>query len=150
MPRAEKNKGKAARKAGGRPFAKGVSGNPAGRPKGALNRSSRVAALLFENESQEIARKAVALAKAGDMQAIRLILERLIPVARERSIEVEMPTVTTATDLPAAVSRLLALVAAGEITPSEGTKLAELLGAWRSALELTEFEARLAALEGLR
>lgn len=150
MPRAEKNRAKAARKARGRPFAKGVSGNPAGRPKGVLNRSSRVAALLFENESQEIARKAVALAKAGDMQAIRLILERLIPVARERSIEVEMPTLTTATDLPAAVSRLLALVASGEITPSEGTKLAELLGAWRAAFELTEFEARLAALEGLR
>lgn len=131
----------------GRPFAPGVSGNPRGKPIGAINATSRAALALLEGEAQAIGRKAVNMALAGDVQAIRLILERLVPVCRERSIEVELPAVTTATDLPAAVSRLLALVAAGDLTPTEGERLAGLLGAWREAVELAELEARIAALE---
>lgn len=134
-------------KARGRPFAKGESGNPAGRPIGSLNASSRVAAALFAGEAGAISRKAVEMAKAGDVQAIRLILERLVPPVRERALAVTLPTLTSARDLPAAVSRLLELVADGELTPTEGERLAGLLGAWREAVELAELEARIAALE---
>lgn len=129
-------------------FKPGASGNPAGKPRGAQNVTTRVATALLAGEAEALARKVIDLALAGDVVALRVCIERLIPVARERSIEVEMPTLTTASDLPAAVSRLLALVAAGEITPTEGERLAGLLGAWRSAVELTELENRIAALEG--
>jgi hypothetical protein len=131
----------------GRPFAKGESGNPSGRPVGSLNASSRAAAALFEGEAEAIGRKAVELAKAGDVQAIRLILERLVPPMRERALAIDLPKLTSAQELPAAVSRLLALVAEGAITPTEGERLAALLGAWREAVELAEFEERISALE---
>lgn len=129
-------------------FAPGVSGNPAGRPKGALNRSSRVALALLEGEAEGLARKAVELALSGDSTALRICIERLIPVARERSVELELPALKSATDLPAAVSRILGAVAEGEITPTEGERLAGLLGAWRESLEFAELESRIAALEG--
>lgn len=132
----------------GRPFAKGVSGNPTGRPIGALNRSSRVAAALFEGEAEAIGRKAVALALGGDVQAIRLILERLLPPAKERPVTVYLPELATVADLPGMVAKLLALVAAGELLPGEAEKLAGLLGAWRESVELVELESRIAALEG--
>jgi Family of unknown function (DUF5681) len=40
-----------AKRARGRPFAKGQSGNPGGRPRGAINRSTRAAQLLLDGEA---------------------------------------------------------------------------------------------------
>lgn len=131
-------------------FLPGTIPNPNGRPKGSLNESSRVALSLLTGEAEAISRKAVDLALAGDVQALRLVLERLIPPARERALSVELPALKSATDLPAAVSRILGAVAEGEITPTEGERLAGLLGAWRESLEFAELEARIAALEGRR
>ncbi|MGB8857208.1 MAG: hypothetical protein WCC58_11130, partial [Burkholderiales bacterium] len=61
-----------------------------------------------------------------------------------------LPKLTAAKELPATVSRLLELVAEGELTPTEGERLAGLLGAWREAVELSELEERIAALEEAR
>lgn len=105
---------------------------------------------LLEGASEGLARKVIELALAGDTTALRVCIERLVPVARERSVEVHLPALKSATDLPAAVSRILGAVAEGEITPTEGERLAGLLGAWRESLEFAQLEARIAALEGKR
>ena len=131
-------------------FLPGTVPNPNGRPKGSLGHSTRVAMALLDGEAEGLARKVVALALAGDSTALRICIERLIPVARERSVEVELPALKSATDLPAAVSRILGAVAEGEITPTEGERLAGLLGAWRESLEFADLEARIVALEGKR
>jgi len=131
----------------GRPFAKGRSGNPSGRPVGALNRSSRVAAALFEGEADAIGRKAIELAKAGDVQAIRLILERLVPPARERALRFDLPAVKAGSDLPVALAAVVAAVASGELLPGEAEKICGLLTAWGSAFEVAALEDRIAALE---
>ena len=60
-------------------FKPGQSGNPKGRPKGALNKTTRAAMVLLENEAEDLTRKLVELAKGGDITALRLCLERLIP-----------------------------------------------------------------------
>ncbi len=49
----------------GRPFVKGQSGNPAGRPRGSVNRGTRAAAVLLDGEAENLARKAVELALDG-------------------------------------------------------------------------------------
>jgi hypothetical protein len=60
-------------------FPKGVSGNPTGRPKGTRNRATRLAESLLDGEARALARKAVELALGGDVTALKLCLERLIP-----------------------------------------------------------------------
>ena len=67
-----------AKRVRGRPFAKGQSGNPGGRPRGAMNRSTRAAQLLLDGEATALSRKAVELALAGDPTGLRLCLDRTV------------------------------------------------------------------------
>ena len=73
----------------GRPFEKGRSGNPAGRPRGNRNRSTLAAQLLLQGEAEALTRKAVELAPSGDPTALRLCLDRLIAPHRERLVPLE-------------------------------------------------------------
>ena len=67
-------------------------GNP-GKAKGTRWRQSRAAEQLLEGECEELTRKAIELAKAGDTTALRLCLERLVPVRKDRTIEFDLPAV---------------------------------------------------------
>lgn len=64
-------------------FAVGKSGNPAGRPRGSRNATTLAAVALLDGEAERLTRAAIELALAGDIAALRLCLERLIPVRRE-------------------------------------------------------------------
>ena len=52
-------------------FQPGKSGNPAGKPAGARNKTTLAVEALLEGEAEGLTRKAIELAKAGDMQALR-------------------------------------------------------------------------------
>jgi hypothetical protein len=128
-------------------FKPGKSGNPKGRPKGALNQTTRAAQELLDGEAQALTRKMVELAQAGNMAALKLCLERLLPKRKDRPIILKLPKVEAVGDIPKALGALLEAVAQGEITPGEGQSLAAMLEAYRKGLELTDLEARLTALE---
>lgn len=131
----------------GRPFPKGTSGNPAGKPKGTRHKATQAALTLLEGEGEALTRKAVELALAGDTTALRLCLERLIPPRKERHVSVELPSVSTVADLGQVTSALLEAAGQGVITPGEAQALGSLVEAHRKALELGEIERRIAALE---
>src|SRR5499433_4449157 len=76
-------------------FQKGQSGNPAGRPRGSRNKTTVLMQNLLEGEAEEIARKAIEMAKAGDMAAIRVCMDRLAPARRGAAISCELPPVET-------------------------------------------------------
>lgn len=135
------------RKQDGR-FQPGQSGNPNGKPKGARHRATRMAEALIEGEAEEIVRKAVELAKAGDGPVLRAVLERIAPARKDAPISFELPPIDTAADAKAASSAVIAAVAAGDITPGEGSAVMALLVSHKMIVEATDFEARLAALEG--
>ena len=134
------------RKQDGR-FRKGMSGHPEGRPRGARNRATRLAEALLEDEAVALVRQAIDLAKAGDMAAIRLCLERLIPRRVERPIEFALPPVTDAKDGVVALSRIMEGVGRGELTASEASSLVSLVEASLKAIEVLDLNERLAALE---
>ena len=125
----------------------GESGNPRGRKPGTRNKATALAAALLEGEAEALTRTAIRLALAGDPVALRLALERLIPPARERPVEVGIASPKSPRELPAVVAAIFERVAAGELLPDEGRKLAELLGSWREAVELSDLSERIKALE---
>lgn len=132
----------------GRQFEDGQSGNPAGRPKGARNRTTLLMQELLEGEAERITRKAVELALEGDTVAIRLCLERLVPVRKDRHVQFALPRIETAADIPKATAALLEAVASGEITPSESADIGRAVDAHLKAIETHEFAERLARLDG--
>ena len=108
-------------------FLPGKSGNPKGRPKGSRNKATLAAATLLEGEAEEITRTCVALAKAGDMTAMRLCLERILPPQRSRPIELKLPKIETAADLSAAFALVLGAAAAGDLTLEEASTVTGIL-----------------------
>lgn len=125
----------------------GQSGNPAGRPKGALNATTRVVQALLDGDAEEIVRKAIEMAKSGDGPVLRAVLERIAPARKDNPVAIELPAVETAADAKRASAAVLASVAAGDITPGEGQAVMALLTAHRAIVETEDLEARIAALE---
>ena len=102
---------------------------------------------IMEGDALEIVAAVLAQAKAGDLTAARLILDRVAPVPRDRRVSLELPATNTAAGIAQAQASVIASVAAGELRPSEGAALADLLELRRRSVESAEFETRLAALE---
>lgn len=127
----------------GRPF---EPGNP-GKPRGARHKVTRAVEALLEGEAEEITRKAIEAAKAGDMVAVRLVLDRIAPPPRERTVEFQMPHIDGAADLPEAVLSMLTAVAAGELTPAEAAQLVGVLEHYRRQAETADLASRISALE---
>jgi len=131
---------------GGR-FRKGVSGNPAGKPKGARHKATLAAEALLDGDSEKLTRKAITMALKGDPTAMRLCLERILPPRRDRPVRFQMPNMTTPNDIASAVGAVARAMGRGELTPEEATSVVAVLEIRRKALELVEIEARLLALE---
>jgi len=126
----------------GRPFRKGRSGNPAGKPKGARHRATLVAEVLLDGEAEKLTRKAVEMALAGDVIALRLCLDRILPPRRERLAIFPMPPMGSAVDAPTAVAAILAAIAAGALSVGEATELAKLVETFVRCIEAAKDAAR--------
>ena len=85
---------------------KGQSGNPAGMPKGTRHRATMLAEKLMEDDAENIVRAVVSAAKAGDPTAMRLCVERLVPLRKGRPVVFDLPPVKTAADIAGAVGGL--------------------------------------------
>jgi hypothetical protein len=127
----------------GRPFEKG---NP-GRPRGARHRATLAAETLLDGEAEALTRKAIEKAKEGDTVALRLCLERILPPRKERPIRLALPALMSATDATNALARVAEKVAEGELTPDEGAGVNVVINHYLKAVEITDIERRLKALE---
>jgi hypothetical protein len=131
----------------GRPFEKGQSGNPAGRPPGTRHKVTLAAEALLDGESEALTRKAIDLALTGDTTALRLCLERILPPRKSRRVAFDLPKIEKAEDLLAALSAVVTSMAAGELGADEAALIASVLEAKRKTIETVDLERRLAALE---
>jgi hypothetical protein len=50
---------------------------------------------LLDGEGEELTRKAIELAKEGDLTALRLCLERICPPRKSRPIAIDLPDAST-------------------------------------------------------
>ena len=129
------------------PFQKGQSGNPAGRPRGSRNKAAIALQELLERDAESIARTVTQLAKHGNIAAIRMCMERLLPPCRHEPVTFDLPALDTAADAVAAASAIVAAVASGDLTASEAADLAKVVDLHVLAQASAAFEERLARLE---
>ncbi len=128
-------------------FAKGNSANPAGKPKGARHRATRLAEELIDGQVEELVQKAVAMALGGDASTMRALLDRLVAPRKDRGVTIELPKIEKASDLIAASAAILGAVASGELTPAEASAMSATIGNVAKAIEVAEIEERLRKIE---
>ena len=122
----------------------GQTGNPKGRPPG-QSEITRLRASLA-GDVPDILAGLVMAAKAGDVQAARLILERILPPVKaiEQAVELQLPADGT---LTAKASAVLSAAAAGDLAPGQAAQLIAALGTLAKIHEVDELAARITALE---
>ena len=127
----------------GRPFG---PGNP-GRPRGAKNKTTLAVELLLDGEAEALTRKAIELAKAGDTTALRLCLDRIVPLRKDRPVAFDLPILEHAGDAVKASAAIAKAVADGDLTPMEAAELSKVVDAYARAIETTELATRIVRLE---
>jgi hypothetical protein len=104
--------------------------------------------------AEEITRVIVKDAVRGRPTALKQCLGHFVPRARERTLALDLPAVTTVEEAARAAGQLTALIGAGTLTPGEGKAIASVIEAQRCTLDLRDHSRRLTevehALEALR
>lgn len=106
-------------------YQKGISGNPSGRPKGALNKRTQLTQLM-ETHAEALVSKAIELALSGDTIALRLCIERLIPKMTDKATTVVLPDLG-AIETTKIIPQLLKSLAGQALTMSEIKGLIDIL-----------------------
>jgi hypothetical protein len=120
----------------------GQSGNPAGRPK-----DKTPATLLrksIADDMPEIVKTLVDLAKGGDVQAAKVLLDRICPPLRPQALPVNIPTGAT---LPETGGNVIDATLSGSIAPDIGSMLIKALAEQGKLIELQEMAERLERIE---
>jgi hypothetical protein len=114
----------------GRPFSEGNSG----RRPGSKNKTTVVAEALLQGEETELVRKAIEIAKGGDTQMLKFLLDRILP--KERRIRIDLPRLDYAHNAIDAFAEIVDAVTKGDLLPSEGAALGTLVRDFTHALGL--------------
>lgn len=105
---------------------------------------------LMESQTEAVVQTVIDAALTGDMQACRLIVERLLPPVKERALDadaIKLPATVDATTAAQVFSEVFRAVAGGRIVPGEGKTLVELLNLYLSAHEYQQLAERIDELE---
>jgi len=131
----------------GRNTAGHFSAGNSGRPRGSRNKATLAIEGLLEGQAEALTQTAIKKALEGDSIALRLCMDRIAPPPKDAVVKFSMPTMSNALDAAEAAGSVLRAVSEGELTPTEATRVMDLIDSYRRTLELTEIEERLLALE---
>jgi hypothetical protein len=125
-------------------FTKGLSGNPAGRPRGIKDKRHRFNEAI-ESMIPQVLDSVFQKAITGDMTAAKMLLDRTLPTKRPEQervqISIKENTASNARDV-------LRSVFDGEVSPDVGASLlSAITGVWK-AVEMEDLAQRVEALEG--
>lgn len=133
------------RGANGRWLAGGPSANPAGRPKGIIDKRQRLQK-LFSDNGEALVQTAVDAALAGDMQALGMSLARLAPPLKSTGERVEFDLDT---ELPLAgqANQILIAVSEGKLDVDAGRALLTMIQTVAGIQAVEELHERVLTLE---
>jgi hypothetical protein len=134
----------------GRPFPRGTSGNPGGRPRvvAALRDLARQHAPASIKELARLALKAKS--EAARVAAIRELLDRGYGRPGPASVEADrfvIPELRSAGDASKVMSQIVSAVTLGNLSAGEASELSHLIGMYLETLATADFERRLQLLE---
>jgi hypothetical protein len=116
-------------------FLPGQSGNPAGRPRGSLNKKTLALEAAYEAKAEEAVNDIMERAKSGDPAAMRLCMDRAVPAGRHRRFAFALPRIRTPEDAEAAIDVVMDGLAEGVLSLPE---VAELLRLVERLLQMAE------------
>lgn len=126
----------------GKPFQPGNKFGK-GRPPGSRNKRTIFIEAL-EGNGLKIIESIKRAALKGDPTAMRLCMERLMPVSRTRF---KLGPVATPANLTNAISDVTQAVSEAELSPREGESVAKIVESQRRNFELHGIDVRIRALE---
>ncbi len=129
-------------------FKPGQSGNPNGRPKTAAAAGRAALRDKLFKRIPAIIKKLEVQALAGDVQAARTLLERVLPAVKPESLLITLPEVAEAATATAQAQLIVKAVASGTIPPDVGAQLLAGIGQAARIAEIDELERRIRELEG--
>jgi hypothetical protein len=124
-------------------FIKGVSGNPAGRPKGIKDKRHFYAESI-DSMIPQVLDCVYQKALAGDMTAAKMLLDRTLPSKRPEQERVE---ISHTGNMPSDAQTVLKSVLDGEVSPDVGASLLSAMTSVLKAIEVEELAKRIEALE---
>jgi hypothetical protein len=129
----------------GRPFELGNKIGK-GRPAGSRNKKNKLAEML-ESRGEPIVQQCQLMALKGDRTAMRLCMERLIPLAKPSVTRFRLPKIETAADMKQVLTSILKQAATGRVSPQDAELLARVAESYLRAIGNIEHDRRLEALE---
>ncbi len=125
-------------------FKKGATGNPAGRPPGTTPRAHFRD--LVKADLPEIVKTLIESAKAGDIQAIKTVLDRTIPTLKATTPDLNIRVTGTLSEQGQA---FISAMTKGTVTPDQALVVLNTLSAQSKLIEQAEVNQRLDKLEEL-
>lgn len=113
-------------------FETGKSGNPNGRPKGSGYRQQIFNDLVLPHK-EALLEKAIGMAKDGDPQMLKLLLERILPAKpTDEPIAFDLPSVIDYRTREEIANHIVRSTAEMLITPDEANKILKMLAESKS------------------
>ena len=127
-------------------------GNPGGpgRPRGSRSMARFIFEEIGEEAAQTVLDKVLEAAQNGDLRAAELLFRHMYPRRKGRPVNFEVPRIEKPKDLVAAQAAVVEAVACGDLTPQEGSDVANVMEKHRLAIETADHEPRITALEHSR
>ena len=123
-------------------FKPGVSGNPTGRPKG-QHPAHKLRNAIVESMPQ-IIENLVILAKNGDVQAAKVLLDRVCPTLKPQAMPISLPVNGS---LAEQGGEIIKATMSGQIPPDIGSQLITALAHQAKIVEIDDVIKRLEVLE---
>jgi hypothetical protein len=115
-------------------FPPGHSGNPAGRPRGARNKSTLALEDALSARAEELVDALVRSVSEGKGAALRICFDRAAPLRKGRPVPFALPPLACRDDVVAAAARIVMAMAEGELTPQEAQDFLKVLEAYARVL----------------
>jgi hypothetical protein len=120
-----------------------------GRPKGSRNKNRLMLEGLLMERAVALINKCMLMAMQGDLQAMRMWMDRVLPVRRDGYVQLPLPSTKLITDVSEAGRRVVKAMASGKITPDEAEKMSNTLESRRRVMETEDLLARVEKLEAV-